>query len=153
MKYLVLLALLLGQIATYPPDYGDMSKKPKKGKGPGVGKTPKPPNSNCGCGTAELFAEAQGYCEGLEPPGSIQPTCLVPDYMIYTCEPGGVDPPQPVAILWIDRDNKQCQGSFAEYIRGEANRTFFDTGGWISMKVPKQSDACWQEVLDTGFCQ
>jgi hypothetical protein len=83
MKFaLTLVAVLLAQIATYPPDYGDMSKRGKKGKA-GVGKTPK-----------KLLAEDAIAYWGMEACGNDTRTDSIGDYdLVYSsgtcvCEAG-----------------------------------------------------------------
>lgn len=62
MKFAItLVAVLLAQVATYPPDYGDMSMKKGKGKG-GIGQTPKAPPPICPCFDVDMFTYAYDAC-------------------------------------------------------------------------------------------
>lgn len=152
MRILGIILILLAQISTYPPDYGDMSKQGKgKGRPPGV--TPGPPTSYCGRSPNEqpgkwcfsydsiLYNIAVFNCSvALTPTCSINPAAS--SYLMLVCDPGGMPPPEVIGIYVVDAVDSDCSGY--DYLHDP---------GWTADSLnQKQKDACVSALLETGYC-
>jgi len=144
MRFLAIALILLAQIATYPPDYGDMSRN-KKGKGKPPGVTPGPPPANCKpCGVDYDFIKAvEATCFS---PTAINPTCSTgdPTYLILACDPY----PAPPSIILIFMVNDSYSNPEPHYCSVSSTIGSTTKGGLNQNQV----DRCREVVLESEWC-
>jgi len=150
-----LFLLAFSTLRVYPPEANQ--------KASGVTPIPPPVPIVCPCALGgDLVDWVQTKCLDEpnytgSPPRNPAPTCVPPPaspaYLFMQCEPGGVFPPQVIAIWAVNTSAETC-----DFVYGSCPgplpctpQTDYDSGE-LSV-TPEEKAVCDALILDSGYCE